>query len=106
MSFVATPNTWFANWAEDATNITVPIASFPEMTAAEADGTAGDIRKIIFAVCQAAYAKFISLPASDRPTKMVIAKNSSLDSATNVLTSTFTFTFKNEILSQDVAPEA
>lgn len=105
MSFVATPNTWFPAWAEDGTTITVPIASFPEMTAIEADGATGDIRKIIFALCQAAYAKYISLPASDRPTKMTITKNSNLDSATNILTSTFTVTFKNEILSQDVAPE-
>jgi hypothetical protein len=105
MSFVATPTTWFPNWSEDGTTITVPIATFPELTAVEADGTTGDIRKIIYAMVQASYAKFISLPVADRPTKMVVEKRSTLDAATNILTSVYTFTFKNEILSQDVAPE-
>lgn len=105
MSFTATPNTWFPAWTEDGTEITVPIASFPELTATEADGTTGDVRKIIFAICQAAYAKYMALPTTDRPTKLTITKNSTLDSVTNILTSTFTFKFLNEIINQDVAPE-
>jgi hypothetical protein len=102
MSFIATPTGWFPGFAEDAGTITVPITSFPELTSAEANS---DVRKIMFAICQQAYAKYTALPTVDRPTKMVISKNSTLDSATNVLTSTFTFRFTNEILSQDVAPE-
>lgn len=105
MSFIATPTGWFPAWSEDGTMITVPISSFPELSEAEADGSTGDIRKIMFAICQQAYAKYVALPTSDRPVKMVVTKNSTLDSATNVLTSTFTFKFLNEILSQDVAPE-
>ena len=105
MPFIATPTNWFPGWSEDGTSITVPITTFTELTAAEADAASGDIRKIMYAICQQAYAKNLSLPTAEKPTKMVISKNATFDATTGILTSTFTFKFLNEIISQDVAPE-
>ena len=51
MAWDPLPPTWMASWSEDGTNITVPIATFTKMTAAEADASSGDIRKVLFAMC-------------------------------------------------------
>jgi hypothetical protein len=88
------PDTWLPDWTEDATNITVPLASIPEVTAAEADGATGDIRKVAFGLAEALYDHFNGLPLADRPTNMVITRGSSVNDQTNEMTRTYGFTFK------------
>lgn len=51
-----TPGTLFSSWSEDGTNITVPIASWPGLTADIADATTGDARKVIVSFAQQAFA--------------------------------------------------
>lgn len=105
MAWNPLPPSWFANWAEDGTNITVPIATFPELTAAEADATAGDIRKVLFAICDKCWSVWSALVTADRPSKMTLSKSVSVNAATGIATNTFTFTFQTLVVSQDVAPE-
>lgn len=105
MAFNPAPSSWIASWAEDATNITVPIASFPQLTAAEADGTTGDIRKIMYALSEKMYAAYIALAVADRPAQMTITRSSSVNATTGVITHNYTFKFNNTIATQDVAAE-
>ena len=51
------PSTWIASWSENGTNVTFPIASVPELTAAEADADTGNISKVLFAICEKIYAE-------------------------------------------------
>lgn len=106
MAFSSTPTGWFASWAEDATNITVPIASFPGLTAATADGSTGDIRKIIYAILDRCWIKWAGLAVADRPAKMTMSKASSTDPISLVTTHTFTVTFKTSGAGQDVVAES
>ena len=105
MAFSAVPNTWIDSWSEDGTTISVPIASFPELTAAEADGTTGDIRKIVWAIMQKLYNEFNGRATADRPTKMNITKSSSINTTTGVVTNTFNVTLYTEIATQEVPAE-
>jgi len=89
MAFDKTPTTWIGSWSEDGTNITVPIASFPELTAAEADGSTGDIRKIAFAMFEKLFQTYNALETADRPTKWTITKTSSTNTTTGVVTNTY-----------------
>jgi hypothetical protein len=94
MSFNKAPSNWIPSWSADSTNITVPIASFPEMTADEANGTTGDIRKVLFALCKKLSSKWIATAVGDRPAKMIISQASSApDQTTGIITQNFTFTF-------------
>lgn len=99
------PSTWLANWSEDGTNITVPIASFPELTAAEADGTTGDIRKVAFAVAKKLADVYEALAAADQPTQMKIARYASSNTAGTEVTHVVSFTFVNTVATQDVKDE-
>ena len=93
MAFSAVPSTHIAGWSEDGTDITVPIASFPELTADEADGTTGDIRKIAFALADKLYSLYNTLAAADRPTKMQAFRSTSMNESGGTMTGTRTYTF-------------
>lgn len=97
MAATVTPSTWIASWSEDATTISVPIASFPALTAAEADGTTGDIRKIALAIVDRLWRAQEALAIDNRPTRMTIAKAEVADATNNAITATYTFTFSNAV---------
>jgi len=106
MAFDSKPSTWLPNWSEDGTDISVPLATFPEMTAAEADAEVGDIRKVLFAIAEKVHDSWNNTAQADRPTQMYIAKSSSVNSTTGVVTNTYTLRFYCEIGTQEVADEA
>jgi hypothetical protein len=100
MAFVKTPSTWLPNWSEDATNITVPIATFPELTAAEADAAAGDIRKILFAILEQQWNLFRVLATADKPTMMNMVKTATINPTTGDEEHLFTIRFTNTRVAQ------
>ena len=106
MAFDPKPSTWLPSWSEDGTDITVPLATFPEMTADEADASTGDIRKVLFAIAEKLYDAWNLTASGDRPTQMNIAKSSSVNVSTGVVTNTYTLQFCCEIVSQEVKDEA
>lgn len=106
MAFDPAPSTWLDNWSEDGTDITVPIATFDELTAAEADAATGDIRKVMWAIMQKIYDSWNNTDSADRPTKFTIAKTAVIDSTTGVVTNTFTVRFYTEISTQEVVDES
>lgn len=99
------PATWIPNWSEDGTNVTIPIASIPELTAAEADAVTGDMRKCLFAFLMKVYASWLAMAAEDRPANMTLSRNPSFNDADGSITWQFVATFKVEVLSQDVVDE-
>jgi hypothetical protein len=92
MAFSDTPTDWLPSWSENGTDITLPIASLPELTAAEADATTGDIRKIWYAFNEAIYTEYNSLAAGDRPGKMLMTKSQSTNTVTGVITTQYVTT--------------
>jgi hypothetical protein len=99
------PTTWLENWSEDGTDITIPLATFPEMTAAEADATDGDIRKVLYAICEKLWSKWLATAQADRPTKMTVSRNSVVDETTGVITKNYFFQFKTTVTGEEVASE-
>lgn len=105
MAFNPLPVTWFENMVDSDTTVNIPLASFPELTAAEIDATTGDVRKLIYAFVEKCWSRWNALLTADRPTKMTLTKSSSVDATTGIVTNVYTFTFKNSITQQDVAAE-
>lgn len=103
MAFNPAPNSWLPSWSEDGTDISLPIASVPKLTAAEADGATGDIRKTLYALLDKISAHWDSLAEADRPQKMRIVKGESLSAG--VITTTYYFTFLTEPSSVEVVAE-
>lgn len=101
------PPAWFTGWTSNGTNITLPISSMAELVDTEAAATVtGDIRKVMYAILENIWTKWVALATADRPAKMNITKSSSVNTSTGVVTNVYTLTFYNSITAQDVADEA
>ena len=98
---------WIPNWTNPGTTgIAFPVASFPQMTDAEAAvGTGGDIRAVLFAICTELQAHWDGLATADRPTKMTLSKTTSLNSTTGIITYSYRMNFQVEILTEEVEAE-
>lgn len=105
MAFDKTPTTWLPSWSENGTDITVPIASFPELTAGEADAATGDIRKILFALCEKIWAVWNALATGDKSTKMTVNRSSFVNETTGLITRTYTFQFVTATSGEEVEDE-
>ena len=106
MAFNKAPANWIPNWSSNGTSITIPIASFPELSAAEADVTTGDIRKIVFAIMEELYGKYNSTDNADKPAMMSLSKSASVNTSTGVTTNTYSVTIKTSTTAQEVVDEA
>jgi hypothetical protein len=96
-STYAPPAQWVANWSEDGTDVTFPIA--------EADGDTGDMRKCIYALLAKFYAFWLTIPVADRPAMMTIYRSTSTNDVTGEITQTFQFQFKVTHTGTEVADE-
>lgn len=102
MAFDDAPSAWIASWSEDGTNITIPLASLG-ISAADADGTTGDIRKVVLAILATLYTEWASLAAADRPSKMTISQ--STNAAGTATNRRYTVTFTQDTSSFTIAAE-
>lgn len=93
MAFNPVPTNLIASWSEDGTNITFPIASVPELTAAEADAVTGDSRKIIYALIERICEWHADLAVADRPTKMTVTRGNAFETAGGTFTRNYNLQF-------------
>lgn len=105
MAATIAPPDWIASWSEDGDDVTFPIASIPELTAAEADATTGDMRKVLFAICDQMYEVYNALETASKPTKMTIYRSTSTNDLTGAVTKSYQFVFSVDVGSVEVVDE-
>ena len=106
MAFDPLPPSWITGWSSDGTTVSFPIASIPELSAAEADPTTGDIRRILFAIQTEIYNVWVAQLPADKPENWTATKSVNTNTTTQVSLQTFTDRFNTEVLSQEVIDEA
>jgi len=94
-----------ANYAADSTTVTLTIADFPNLTSAEAAAADGDTRKILYAILQDVYTRYVNL-ATDKPLMMTMARTTNVNDAAQTALVTFTIRFTTADLAGDVAAES
>lgn len=111
MAILVDPTTWLGSGYTNGTNQIIfntkenatPITD--ELTNAIGNPTTGDVRGIAFSLLNKMYRKWVLLAPADRPTKMVIVRNTSEDAAGN-LVRTFSISFTlDPTISQVVVAE-
>ena len=75
MAFNKAPTEWIASWSEDGTDVSFPIASVTDLTAAEADATTGDLRAVAFRLIESLYQHISGLDTADAPGQLSITRN-------------------------------
>lgn len=104
MAFDPAPSSWIASWSEDGTNVTFPLASVPQFTAAEGDGTTGDWRACFFRMLDHTYDYLDGLATADKPSKISITRvlNGNADGTLNY---SYNITVRNDIDTNSVTAE-
>lgn len=74
MAFNPAPTAVWAGYTSDGTTITIPIASIPGFTAAQADADSGDWRALIVAICEQLWAYQENLAEADKPVATVVSE--------------------------------
>ena len=75
MAFVKRPSTWVAEMIEDGTYLKIKLDDadgLEGLTAAEADASSGDIRKIFRALCDMMQTAWVAQNVADLPARMKI----------------------------------
>jgi hypothetical protein len=111
MAYTAqTPADVFASWAVVSGQISVPVASFNNLTNAAADAATGDARETLRAICQNALTWYNGLAeASNNPLAMSISLSSSAPAGSSTffgkMKLTYSFTFYVDWPDNTVADE-
>lgn len=111
MAFNPLPQSWFTGMTDggttcQATDLVIPLSTFPELTAAEVDASTGDVRKFLFAFLEKCWSVYNALLTADKPSKMTMAKSATVDTSLGVITNTYVITIKTAIATQEVVAEA
>lgn len=112
MSFSAAPSGWLgagytasSNAIHLTTNDSGGTKALTLLTDAEAHASTGDIRKVILALAEALFQSYNAKAAADRPAKMTLGRVDQTNSATGVVTRTYSFQFKLSPPAVEVADE-
>lgn len=105
MAMNLAPSHWLDGYTADSSGITIPLTALPGLSAAEADETTGDIRKVARAIFAALHAAFLAEAEADRPEQMQLSRYTNVDESSNTTTRTYQARFNVEVADEDVADE-
>lgn len=94
-----------ANGTATAQSIAIPLESLPGLSAAEANASTGDIRKVARALFAALFAAYLGEAEDDRPTKMELSRYTNVDETTDETTREYRVRFTVAVSEEEVVDE-
>lgn len=101
--FSKVPSNWINGYSCDGTNMVIPIAAMPYLSAGQCDAATGDVRQIVFALQETIYQKWLTIPSSNRSERIQVSRSSTV--YTNRITHTYTYQVSVIPASLIVMPE-
>ena len=105
MAMNLAPSHWLAGYTADSSGITIPLTALPGLSAAEADETTGDIRKVARALLAALHAAYLGEAEADRPRQMELSRYTNIDESTDTTTRSYQARFVVEVGEEEVVDE-
>jgi hypothetical protein len=115
MAYTQVPSTWLgAGYTLSGSGASAAInfgingntnPTFTDITAAEANATTGDIRKIFYGVVEGIYQKYLA-QAANIPNRFSVSKSSSVNSTTGLITANYSIRFVLEASGLEVTAES
>ena len=108
MAYSQLPTDLFAGMSEDGTDLTIPLASVPGLSAAEADAVTGDPKEIARAMVERVFQWYSGLASVDQPVAFTAAKAVSLQTSGDMAgkhRNTYTIVVYTEVADENAAPE-
>lgn len=105
MAMNLAPSHWLDGYTADSTGITIPLSALPGLSAAEANASTGDIRKVARAIFAALHAAYLGEAEADRPSQMQLSRYTSVDEENDTTTRTYQARFVVEVGEEEVVDE-
>jgi hypothetical protein len=107
MAFNPAPSGWFPGLTASSTALTIPYSSLNNLTQANADPSTGDVRAIIYSICEAFSDKWSTTDSEDRPSQTTIVTSQSISSSQgeDFVTKNYTIRVSLDIDSVSVSDE-
>ena len=101
------PSHWLSGYELTDTNtkISIPIASLPGLDATKANGSTGDIRKVLRALMAALHAAWLAEASADRPKQMTLGRSTSVNESTGETMRTYQAQFRVATTGEEVVDE-
>lgn len=105
---VVRPTQIFPGYTSDGTNITIPIASLPKLTAAAANATTGDGADVLWAIVDQAYEANQALAPEAKSSVFAVTKGNqtAVQGAPDARNQPYTATFKLQPTGLETMAEA
>lgn len=100
-----TPSHWLPGYTATESAVSIPLSALPGLSAAEADASTGDIRKVARALFAALHAAYLGEEEDARPAKMRLDRATVVDESTDTTTRAYTATFQVAVSEEDVVDE-
>lgn len=94
-----------ANGTATAQSIAIPLTALPGLSAAEANASTGDFRKVARAICAALHKAWIDEPEADRPSQMEFSRSTSVNEDTDRTTRLYQGRFVVAVREEEVVDE-
>lgn len=94
MAFDASPSGWFSGLSASATELTIPYSALNDLNQTKSDPDTGDVREVMYNICEAFSDKWANTASADRPAKTTIATSTSITSSAGSDTITKTYTIR------------
>ncbi len=105
MAMNLAPSHWLDGYTADSSGITIPLTALPGLSAAEANATTGDIRKVARALFAALHAAYLGEAEADRPQQMELSRYTNIDESTDTTARSYTARFVVEVGEEEVVDE-
>lgn len=105
MAMNLAPSHWLDGYTADSSGITIPLTALPGLSAAEADETTGDIRKVARALLAALHAAYLGEAEADRPQQMELSRYTNIDESTDTTTRSYQARFVVKVGEEEVVDE-
>ena len=103
MAFSAAPSGWFPGLSASATELTIPYSALNALTQTNADPTTGDIREIMYNICEAFSDKLANTATADKAEQLTMSTSTSVTSSGGSDTMTKIYTVRVNLSVDDVS---
>jgi|TARA_B100001094_G_C17962415_1_gene686119 hypothetical protein len=103
MAFSAAPTGWFPGLSASATELTIPYSSLNSLTQSKSDPTTGDVRDIIYNICEAFSDKLANTATADQANQLTMSTSTSVTSSGGTDTMTKIYTVRVNLSVDDVS---
>ena len=100
------PTDIFSGYTADGSGFTIPFASIPGLTAAEAHPATGDAREVLRLILEKYFSAIETMPVNERPVSMTINRGALIGLTASSVRRSYSISFEESIVASSTSIKA